>query len=304
MPRIETDPNLQVCPDFASDDFAAIRDTIIATTHSSHEEVAASLTASWGTQIATKIAAWAAQEEADATEREEVALVAHEAQAALQAQLDKEAADELREAEKKKPKMHTFNPTKSIGADVIQRPSPYALERLRKFEYVELWYFSPEGCSDAAQSQRSAADDTFGIARSEADVMVLKPVASVRASRKALKDEDLTWDQMEIASNLIIRHQRQLHWPEPATDALAIFWYNLQSHELRSRPNGQRVLLQYQARARREWHAALERKDEGFNISLIDNDLLAKITREIFELDCEATLREVRPIVLLPPLRS
>jgi hypothetical protein len=190
--------------------------------------------------------------------------------------------------------MHTFNATKSIGSDVIQRPSTYALERLRKFEYVELWYFSSEGCNDAAQSQRSATDNTFGISRSDADIMVLKPVASVRPSRKAVKDEDLTWDQMEIASTLILRHQRQLHWPETATDALAIFWYNLQNHEIRSRPNGQRILLEYQARARREWHAALERKDEGFNISIIDNDLLAKISREIFEIDCESTLRDVR----------
>jgi hypothetical protein len=52
-------------------------------------------------------------------------------------------------------------------------------------------------------------------------------------------------------------------------------------------------LLEYQARARREWHAALERKDDGFNISIIDNDLLVKITHKIFELDCKATLHEV-----------
>jgi hypothetical protein len=156
MPRIETDPNLQICPDFASDAFAAIREVLIAASDSTHEETAASLTASWEAQNAINKAAWAMQEEGDALLREEQANLAREAQTALQAQLDKDAADELREAEKKKPKMHTFNATKSIGADVIQRPSPYALERLRKFEYIELWYFSSEGCNDAAQSQRSA----------------------------------------------------------------------------------------------------------------------------------------------------
>jgi hypothetical protein len=60
--------------------------------------------------------------------------------------------------------------------------------------------------------------------------------------------------------------------------------------------------MEYQACARREWHAALERKDEGFNISIIDNDLLAKITRELFEIDCEATLREVSPLSPSSPL--
>jgi hypothetical protein len=293
MPRIDSNPNLQVCPDFSSDDFEAIRDTIAAATASTQDAAAASLTASWEAQIASKIAAWDAQEHADLLAREEAANDAREAEAILQAQLNKEVADDLRELEKKKPKMHTFNAAKSIGADIIQRPSPYALERTRKFEYIELWYFSPDGCNEATLTQRTSADDTYGISRSDTDLMVLKPVATVRASRKALRDEDLPWDQMEIASTLLLRHQRQLGWPEAATDALAIFWYNLQHHELRSRPNGQRILLEYQARARREWHAALDRKDDGFNISIIDSDLLAKITRELFELDCEATLREV-----------
>jgi hypothetical protein len=244
MARLESDPNLQICPDFSSADFAAIRATLATASGTSSDDAAASLTASWEAQIATKIAAWAAQEQADALAREEAEIATRDAENALQAQLEKEAADELREAEKKRPKMHTFSSTRSIGTDIVQRPSPYALERLGKFEYVPLWYFTPDGCADAASSQRSA-DDTFSFARSEADTMVLKPVASVRASRKALRDEDLSWDQMEIASSLLLRHQRQLHWPEPATDALAIFYYNLQNHELRSRSNGQRILLEY-----------------------------------------------------------
>ena len=45
--------------------------------------------------------------------------------------------------------------------------------------------------------------------------------------------------------------------------------------------------------ARCERHAALDRKNEGFNISIIDNDLLAKIT-------CDATLLEVRNFPLSP----
>jgi hypothetical protein len=301
MPRIDSDPNLQHCPDFSSDDFAQIRQTLATATNSNQEAAAASLTASWESQIASQKAAWADQELADREARDLAANEAREAEALLQAQLDKEKEDELREVEKKKLKMHPFNPTKSIGTDVVQRPSPYALERLRKFEYVELWYFSPDGCSDASSSQRSAADDAFGISRTDSDLVVLKSVSSVRASRKCVKDEDLSWDQMEIASTLMLRHQRLLHWPEAATDALAIFWYKLQNHELRSRPNGQRILLIYQARSRREWHAALDRKDDAFNPSIIDDDLLAKITRELFELDCVSVLREVSPPFPFPP---
>jgi hypothetical protein len=295
MPRIVSDPNLQICPDFDSDDFLGIRESIAEAANITPDQAALNLAASWSAQNNTKIAAWVAQLEADELLEDAAALAAAQAEAAAQAQLEKEAADELREAEKKKPKMHTFDVTKSIGTNITQRPSAYALERLRKFEYVELWYFTPEGCNEAALTQRSAADDTFGITRTDSDLMVLKPVATVRASRKAVKDEDLTWDQMEVGSTLMLRNQRQLHWPEPATDALSIFWYKLYAHELRSQPDGQRILLIYLARARREWHAALERKDTGFNIGFIDEDLLAKITREVFHMDHQASLREVSP---------
>ena len=125
--------------------------------------------------------------------------------------------------------------------------------------------------------------------------MILKPVASVRASRKAIPDEDISWDQMEIGATLLLRHMRLHKWPELATDALSLFWYKLQNHELRSRPNGQKVLMQYQARVRWEWHAALDRKDEGFNIGLIDGDLLAKISRDVVEAEYYSTLQTVSP---------
>ena len=139
-------------------------------------------------------------------------------------------------------------------------------------------------------NQYSSTNDSYGISKSDANLVVLKPVSLVHALQKALRDEDLSWDQMEITSTLCLH---QLHWPEPAMDALTIFWYNLQNHELRSCPNGQCVLLEYQAYACHEWHAVLERKDNGFNISIIDNDLLENITCEIFELDFKATLHEV-----------
>ena len=100
---------------------------------------------------------------------------------------------------------------------------------------------------------------------------------------------------MEIGAALLLRHMRLHRWPEAATDALSVFWYKLQNHEMRSRPNGQKILMEYQARVRQEWHAALDRKDEGFNIDLIDSDLLAKIGRDVIEAEYHSTLQNVSP---------
>jgi hypothetical protein len=303
-PRLNVDPNLQVCPDFGADEFAVFRNALAVGLNVTAERAVEDLAASWTIQNAAQKVAWTLQLEADdAIERVRIQ-EADVAAAAIQAQADREADDALRDLEKKRPRMHTFNPLKSIGADILPHPSPYALERVKKFEYVELWYFSPEGCRDAL-SQRTSTEDSFGITKSDADFMLLKPVASVRASRKAVPDEDISWDQMEIGATLLLRHMRLHRWPEVATDALSLFWYKLQNHEMRSRPNGQKVLMEYQARVRREWHAALDRKDEGFNIGLIDSDLLAKIGREVIEAEFCLTLQTVRPVPPpLPPLSS
>jgi hypothetical protein len=191
--------------------------------------------------------------------------------------------------------MHTFDRTKSISTNVSQHPSAYALERLHKFEYIELWYITPEGCNNATMTQHSTADDTFGITKTNSDLIVLKPVTTVQTSCKAIRDEDFTWDQMEIDSSLMLCNQHQVHWPEVATDALSIFWYKLYAHELCSWPDGQHILLLYQAWACWLWHVALDWKDASFTIGLIDEDLFAKITCEAFYLDHQASLHQVSP---------
>ena len=300
-PRLLVDPNLQVCPDFGADDFSLYRDALAAGLNITADQAVENLATSWTTQNTAQKAAWTLQLEADAAAQRVRDQDAEDAADAIQAQADREADDALRDLEKKRPKMHSFNPMKSIGADILPHPSPYALERVKKFEYIELWYFSPEGCRDAL-SQRTSTEDSFGFTKSDADFMLLKPVASVRASRKAIPDEEISWDQMEIGATLLLRHMRLHRWPELATDALSLFWYKLQNHEIRSRPNGQKVLMQYQACVRREWHAALDRKDEGFNIGLIDSDLLAKIGRDVLEAEYYSTLQTVRLAPSTPPI--
>ena len=147
--RLGVDPNLQVCPDFGADEFAVFRDALAAGLNVTADQAAENLAASWAVQNATQKAAWARQLEADAAIQRVRDQEAEDATAAIQAQADREADDALRDLERRRPKIHTFNPLKSVGADILPHPSPYALEHVKKFEYIELWYFSPEGCLDA-----------------------------------------------------------------------------------------------------------------------------------------------------------
>jgi len=56
-------------------------------------------------------------------------------------------------------------PPVSVGNYIAPRPAQYALRRIEDFEYIELWYLTTEGCSDATQHQLTQHDDAFGLAK-------------------------------------------------------------------------------------------------------------------------------------------
>ena len=63
---------------------------------------------------------------------------------------NEEAEREAQEVEKKKQKMNTPKPGTSVVNVLISRPLQYAIQKLSVFDYVDLWYFSAEGCAEAA----------------------------------------------------------------------------------------------------------------------------------------------------------
>jgi hypothetical protein len=69
------------------------------------------------------------------------------------------------EAEKKKPKINDFEVNTMVGSYITPCPSQYALQRLKNFEYLELWYLTQEGCANAAQHQHTQNNDTSGLTK-------------------------------------------------------------------------------------------------------------------------------------------
>lgn len=78
---------------------------------------------------------------------------------------DKEEVDDIVDQawEKKKPSIGDFKedmpPPNVITWCLLQ----YMLQKIAAFEYIELWYFTKEGCFEAAKYAWSQADDTFGL---------------------------------------------------------------------------------------------------------------------------------------------
>ena len=74
----------------------------------------------------------------------------------------------------------------------------------------------------------------------------------------------------------------QCDWPHKHIQSFAHFYFNIEIKLMRLRPNGERVLIAYQAKVRRQWHDDLAR-GQGFNIAPINQKLLSMIAKEVWD---------------------
>jgi len=278
MPRIVEDPTQAVCPSFEREEWNFLRQSVInghqGINPLTEEEATQQMKEAWARENSSKVAAWNAQLEHDQAEQEEQDRLAQEEEAAQRAQREKEAEEQRKEADKKKPKMNVFNPDRGIPDWVEPRPAQYALNKISSLEYIELDYFTARGCKAAgADTSKSISHDTLAFTQFE-DTIAIRPLAAVRPSRNIRNDEDLSWDEMMDAKNTMLHFiAKSGVWPSANAQSLAAFYVILDLHPRRLQVNGRQALLLYQSRARREWFDALKR-DEGFNIEIINENLL------------------------------
>ncbi|KAJ7652575.1 hypothetical protein B0H17DRAFT_1214935 [Mycena rosella] len=226
-PRITLNPNLESCPDYASASFKPIRDLIVAGsaqgTPLTDTEAAARLSDGWNTEHDAQKLLWDAQVLADTAQATAtaVALPAQEEldRAAVQAAAEVERV----EAEKKKPKLGTFDSTLLIPDFIVPRASNFAKKKLDDKEYVEMWYYTKEGRLDA-ESRRGGveADESFGITQ-VGSTLSLKPLTAYQASKKVVRDEDLSWAQFFIAKTGFLAAIEAAGWQVEHRAALATF---------------------------------------------------------------------------------
>ncbi|KIJ11614.1 hypothetical protein PAXINDRAFT_15523 [Paxillus involutus ATCC 200175] len=252
-------------------------------THSGYlendQQVIEHLLAAWKADRANKIAAWNAQKEVEARAAEEAEEVRRQWEEEEEALINKEAEREQSKAEKKKPKMNIFTPGSSVADILVYPPSQYALQKLSTFNYVEMWYFSLAGRLDAAKNyDRSQVDDTFGISKVD-DHLTVRSIASVRASRNALPDHELSFSKFLRAKNCFLDHTKA-NWPTANLDALAKFFWYLETHPSLQLPLGKRIILTYASHVCFDWHHKLK-AGRGYDLSLINSRLLDTISRDI-----------------------
>ena len=281
MPRIDQDPTNVPCPDFAGPAYAAVRQIMLNNRQITNEQAAKQLTAVWNETHAQDVNAWNQQVQADMAEQEELTRLAEEEEARCQAEDEREKEEERKEQEKKRPKINDFDESRMVADHVMPRPSQFAIGKLKSFSFVELWYFTDEGCAEVQVSSRTQSDDAYGLTKVN-DLVTLKPVTSFKASHNVIPDADLTWRQMNVAKNAMLCFMDLCNWPQKHVQSLAHFFFNIELDPMRSRPNGEKILIAYQAKVRQQWHNDLSR-GLGFNIAPINQKLLSTVAKEVWD---------------------
>ncbi|KAJ7194281.1 hypothetical protein GGX14DRAFT_537402 [Mycena pura] len=285
MPHLSREILMHACTDHTSPTFQTLRDLIVAGAPAgaplTPADAASQLSEAWNKDRDARQAIWDAQVQADIAQAE-----ADTAAAAAQADIDRLAAEaaaaaELAALEAKKPKIGAFDETLTIPDFLGPRVSNFAKKKLEDKEYVELWYFTKEGCLDAESLRGGVeADETFGITQS-GTTLALKPLTAFRASKKVVPDEDLSWDQLSVAKTGFLAGIDDASWPTEHRTAMATFFYRIENHpsRLQHDPHAEQILVMYQAKARRFWHDALA-QNKGFNLAIINDKLLETVARE------------------------
>ena len=168
-----------------------------------------------------------------------------------------------------------------VNETIDLRPAPFALNKVGNLEYIELDYFTTKGCWEAQMDNyKSISHNTLAFTQLK-DTITIHPLAALHPSKHIRNDEDLSWEEMLGAKNMLLHSMaKSVVWPVTHVESLAAFYINLEMHKRAGTAMGKRVLLLYQSWVRHEWFDTFKQR-EGFNISLIQDKLLYKMSEEL-----------------------
>jgi len=288
--RVINNPHLEVMPDHAGPHYEILQNALTLNGMNVEQAVQA-LNESWMLNHHDLTQRWDQQELEDANAAEGLQRQIQQEEEQRAAQQLPERAENRMETEKKKAKTIEFDDTSIVGNYIAPRPAQYAIRRLEDFKFIKLWYLTPEGCSNATSHQHTQNDDTFGLTKVD-DMVTLKSVSSLKASKNVVADSELTFHQMSMAKNALIPLMTKHLWPEKAIRAFAQFFKQLELHPFRQCEFGKQALITYQAHIHREWHDQLK-LGKAFNIGAFNEDLLQSIYKEILDKSQLQSLNEV-----------
>ncbi|KAF9230673.1 hypothetical protein BU15DRAFT_68995 [Melanogaster broomeanus] len=233
-------PHLELLPDYNSERHAATRQRLIDRGIDEHLIVPA-LEDIWRDNNAEKRELWDERLRLEAQ-----ATLEAERLAAEETDLRRRAlADELELAKQEERKKYKNKyipiPNVAVPTGPIIIPSAYALNKLRKGEYCELYYFTNRGLAEDENSLPSLDDEAMTLTKSENGTHSFIALSSAKAKALLIKDEDLSWEEFNQANFRMVNAMRQCEWAEERVRCnrhnawlslvFSLFWHNVQAQE-------------------------------------------------------------------------
>lgn len=283
MPRIRNDPNFNVCPDYATLPYAVAREQIV-NEQVTEAQAVQFLRNIWEAANNAEKALWLEQVEADREQRDQLRFLQEE-QEEIQ-EREKLAEEEAARKEEKKKYKHKYTPIQASGVpdEPTVTPSAYAIRKLDKGEYVELWYFTNDGLDEAHVRKTTIEEDAMVLSSLPDGSTAWVSSASARNASSVVNDEDLSFEDFCQACPRFIAAIEEADWPPDRVRMLAVFWKNLQVHEYRSLrdPIAQKTLLAYQAEQRKRWHVVAKSAAGPYDLSAINTKVLERTRDKVY----------------------
>ncbi|KAG2141113.1 hypothetical protein DEU56DRAFT_941415, partial [Suillus clintonianus] len=202
MPRLHSDPNLNICPDYADGVFA---DTRLQLTNENinEQQAIAILRNIWQADNNIAKAQWDRQVEEDRERQEHVDRLNDEEQERLEHDRREEDEATQKEDRKKNKFKYTSIPQRDVPTEPVIIPSSYATCKLDKGDYVELWYFTNAGLDDA-KLKTSVSEDAMIMATLAGGETAWVSAASMRNASTIVDDQNLPFEDFCQACPRII----------------------------------------------------------------------------------------------------
>lgn len=285
MQRLHSDPSLLVCPDFLTDPYQASRASLVTPTIT-EAHAADLLRAVWITTNNALRAQWQQQ------------LVDDERLQAEQIRLAEEAAEHLQqtlrlEEETTKADERKKNRSKHLPIPMRPRPdatddevlvSDFALRKIDKGHYVELYYWTNLGIQEAHSTYRTRDDEGLIPTTTADGTTAWVTAAGAKPSSAVIADRNLSTVEFAQAVPRMISALEEYDWPVQRVTMLARFWGAIMLHRYWNSIDSiaQRAILIYQEEQRRAWHNAIPLPKGAWDISIIDDAALLRTYDRVF----------------------
>ena len=233
MPRIQFDPALSECPNFAAPIYEAVRAPLINPDVTEAQAIVF-LRSIWLAGNEAEKVKWQTQCDEDEAARADQIRIHLEADA-LRAQAEVDEAESLRKEEMKKNKSKYIPiPDRDVPSIARVIASNFAIKKMEKGLYVELWYYTNAGLDDAFRNSNTVDDEAMIMIRLPDGSSSWAPASSSRTTSNLTEDRNILWEDFCQAAPHMIVAMEEADWPPERVAMLAKFWGNLQIHELRS----------------------------------------------------------------------